>query len=175
MSYEFQLFIPEEGKSLEECYSPESEEEKLLQQLTGGSDGELNFDMAAILTASKNFTISEDELASIQGLANRILEFNSDFETVETDMSVEMTHPTGIQVSFFGGKSISVTMPFWYEGEECRRVYSLMWEVCRLLNSHAGYCAYDGQLERYYDFKCEDLPEEVIALSESMKSRIQTL
>ncbi|SDK33817.1 hypothetical protein SAMN05428985_103653 [Nocardioides sp. YR527] len=64
-----------------------------------------------------------------------------------TEQSRELTDDaSAIQVSVFGDE-LSITVPYWYQGEEAERLVALLREVARRVEEATGRVAYDPQAD----------------------------
>ncbi len=67
---------------------------------------------------------------------------------------------TGLQV-FFSPGEITLSVPFWYEGDDADRVMDLLRQVARSIEEETGLTAYDPQDDRAF-LAPEGAPERVL-------------
>ncbi|MBU2663755.1 ERO1 family protein [Actinoplanes bogorensis] len=59
----------------------------------------------------------------------------------------ELDHePTGIQLTLFTGEA-GITVPYWYKGEDARRIVRTIYQLGRIVEEQTGLSGYDGQVE----------------------------
>jgi len=91
------------------------------------------------------FKFDYDEIAKLQSLS--IDEAKKQFNYIE------LTPPDGdlatqITVS---NNSVSVTIPYWYKGNDARQVFRQLMEYLKIIRRTSGYFVYDPQTDQAFD------------------------
>ncbi|WP_433219439.1 hypothetical protein ACQP00_15215 [Dactylosporangium sp. CS-047395] len=82
--------------------------------------------------------------AAITDAARRIL---GEVEVESGRSSFELEHePTGIELAVYGGYA-SLTVPFWYKGEDAVQVVRALYALALVVERHTGLIGYDPQVE----------------------------
>ncbi|WP_433060757.1 hypothetical protein [Dactylosporangium sp. CS-033363] len=82
--------------------------------------------------------------AAIADAARRIL---GEVEVQGGRASFELEHePTGIELALYG-RYASLTVPFWYKGEDAAQVVRALYALALAVERHTGLTGYDPQVE----------------------------
>ncbi len=104
--------------------------------------------MAARAKAEPPVTETDRELWS--RVERRLCDILPDLEGYDGDRFRESTDGSiGLQV-FFSPGDITLSIPYWYEGEEADRIVDLLRRVARAIGDETGLTAYDPQDDREF-------------------------
>jgi len=159
MSYDIYLFKPDDGESVEDAF------ERLFSEDEDGDESE----------PSAEREVLKARLADALIAANPLLEsFQFDYAAVAKSLKtteeearrqwrhIELNGPedgNGIQITIEDGKA-TVTVPYWHEGDDAKRVFEEIWKYLKVFQTEAGYLAFDPQLECPLDLSKD--PDEMI-------------
>lgn len=148
MSYDIYLFEVKEGenalKKAESILTSESEELNLGEP---DQDKEKRKQMLKFALIEKNpklqkFDFGFEEIAKIEGISTE--------EAKVRFRHLELNGPedgNGIQIMLYDDLA-TVTVPYWHEVEEAKKVFEEIWTYLEVIQDKAGYVIYDPQLER---------------------------
>jgi hypothetical protein len=96
--------------------------------------------------------------AAIADAARRIL---GEIEVGGGRSAFELEHePTGIELAVYGGYA-SLTVPFWYKGDDAAQVVRALYDLASVVERHTGLTGYDPQVESPV---AEAAPERAVAV-----------
>jgi len=78
---------------------------------------------------------------------------NSIAEVPEKFQHIELNTPEGslaVQITVFPN-NVSITIPYWYHGQEAEAVFRQVTEYAKVIQKTAGYFVYDPQLDLAFD------------------------
>lgn len=80
---------------------------------------------------------------------------SGNFEAIEIDAG---EHGNGVQITLFVDE-VSVTVPYWYETDAAREVFSEIWDYLRIIQHMTGYAIFDPQIGKTLDLNTDfELP-----------------
>ena len=85
-------------------------------------------------------------LESRREVAKAMISKDSKLEVFESPTHIELSHPSGIQISFFA-KSAAITVPFGDEGDDAEKVFQQVRGYADFVSRAFGYSIYDPQLD----------------------------
>jgi hypothetical protein len=104
--------------------------------------------LAALAKAEPPVTSADQERWS--QVERRLSDVVPGLDGYDGDRFRELTdEATGLQV-FFSPGEITLSVPFWYEGEDADRVMDLLRRVARAIEEETGLTAYDPQGDRAF-------------------------
>jgi hypothetical protein len=150
MTYDFNLFRPSAGLSLEEAAEKwlEEEEEAVLRGQTSPVDP------------------AKEELK--KNLSNELRKKNpalSSFEQPEF-RAIELMGPAngnGIQISIFED-SAAIAFPYWHKGNGAEGVMREVWGYLEILERVGNFRTFDPQLGRVLDLRKEDDFQQALSI-----------
>jgi hypothetical protein len=112
----------------------------------------------------QSFEFDYDEIARIQNIS--VEEAKKQFS------HIELNTPEGdpvTQITIYE-KVVSITVPYWYSGEQATEVFNDIFTYAKLIRQVTGYFVYDPQKEQVYDPLIENLFQ--LDLYESMTGQV---
>jgi len=103
----------------------------------------------------ESFDFDYEEIAKFRGL-------NVD-QAKEAFDHIELNTPEGdfaTQITIFDN-NVSITVPYWYSGNESNEVFNMIQEYAKIIRKTAGYFVYDPQTEQVLD----PLTENIVGLN----------
>lgn len=149
MSYDLNLFIPSPNEDMEESFERQS-----LRDFDSGAHSlgpanqstEDKNEAARVLTGLVNLS-AEDKIQASRIIVE-LQSIDSDIESSECECFIELVNAQGVQISFYGGGSASIAVPYWYEGQEARKMLVRISKYLYIFGRH-GYCVQDPQCDRF--------------------------
>jgi hypothetical protein len=93
----------------------------------------------------ESFEFDYEEISKLKGISIE--------EAKEMFDQIELNTPDGdlaTQITIFG-ETVSITVPYWYSGEEANEVFKNINEYAKVIRQTVGYFVYDPQTDKVFD------------------------
>jgi hypothetical protein len=169
MSYDFDLFTPQQGVEPSDIVFTERDEIERGSRNPAIEAKKKRVADALIAHDARLelFTPDFDEIARLHKMSPA--EAHDRMRRLELNDAADAT--SGIQIMLFDDRA-SLTIPYWHKGETARRVLTQAWGYFDIVCRECGYEVFDQQLDRMIDVNAFD---EVLRTYESVTARMDDM
>ncbi len=142
VSYDIDLFIPEEGFTLKQSHESQCVPETPTLEI-----------------------LSREDIAAHDKVIERLKQEEPNLELFRDTTSTTIWDRYRIQIVFFS-KGAAASVPYWYSGEESDLVFSRLWDYLIIMGQEYSYHAYDPQFDEYFSLKDRSFLEQAVLCNE---------
>ena len=168
MSYDFRLCLPRNGRRSEEIATADEESIAISDPVPAKEERKQRVAGALIAKnpSLQPFCFSFEAIAKSEKISVE--------EAKGKHRHIELNGPegsNGIQITLFDDEA-SVTVPYWHQGEQARRVFEEIWDYLEIIQRNGGYFTYDPQIGRVLDLPADFVAS--LACYQSISGGVQT-